>query len=56
MDKKAKKRLEVLHKKLASLQQQLAGAKAQPDDPGEPARIQAEIDKAQAEVTQLKAS
>ena len=43
MDAKAKKRLEVIQKKLPALQKQLAGAKAQPDDPGEPARIQAEI-------------
>ena len=38
MDKKAKKRAEVLRKKVAQLQTQLAGAKQQPDDPGEPAR------------------
>ncbi len=56
MDKKAKKRIEVLHKKLAALTQQLVGAKAQPDDPQEPARLQAEIDKLQAELTKLKAS
>jgi len=56
MDKKAKKRIEVLHKKLASLTQQLVGAKAQPDDPQEPARLQSEIDKLQAELKQLKES
>ena len=56
MDKKAKKRVEVIHKKLPALQQQLAGAKAQPDDPQEPARIQAEIDKLQAELAKLKSS
>lgn len=54
MDKKAKKRIDVIQKKLPQLQQQLAGAKAQPDDPGEPARIQAEIVKLQAELTKLK--
>lgn len=54
MDKKAKKRVEVLRKKLSSLQQQLAGAKQQPDDPDEPARIQKEIDAAHAEMEQLK--
>lgn len=54
MDKKAKKRVEVLRKKLATLQQQLAGAKQQPDDPDEPARIQAEIDKTHAELARLK--
>jgi hypothetical protein len=56
VDKKAKKRLEVLRKKLTTLQQQLTGAKQQPDDPDEPARIQAEIDKLHEEVAQLKAS
>jgi hypothetical protein len=56
MDAKAKKRLEVIAKKLPALQKQLAGAKAQPDDPGEPARIQAEIEKLQAEMTKLKSS
>lgn len=56
MDKKAKKRVEVIRKKLGTLQQQLAGAKQQPDDPGEPARIQAEIDKLQEELTRLKDS
>lgn len=56
MDKKAKKRVEVLRKKIAQLQLLLAAAKQQPDDPEEPARIQAEIDAAKAEVTELKAS
>jgi hypothetical protein len=56
MDKKAKKRIEVVRHKLASLQQQLAGAKAQPDDPLEPARLQAEIEKLHAELSKLKAS
>lgn len=56
MDKKAKKRVEVLRKKIATLQQQLVGAKEQPDDPDEPARIQAEIDKAKEEIAELKAS
>jgi hypothetical protein len=56
MDKKAKKRVEVVRQKLATLQQQLAGAKAQPDDPSEPARLQAEIDKLHQELAKLKAS
>lgn len=56
MDKKAKKRIEVLRKKIAHLQQQLAGAKQQPDDPDEPARIQAELDAAKAEIDKLKVS
>ncbi|MCA9260412.1 MAG: hypothetical protein KDA61_14470 [Planctomycetales bacterium] len=56
MDKKAKKRVEVIRKKLGTLQQQLVGAKAQPDDPEEPARIHAEIDKLQEEMSRLKES
>ena len=56
MDKKAKKRIEVLRKKLPQLQQLLAAAKQQPDDPEEPARLQAEIDAATAEISKLKAS
>lgn len=56
MDKKAKKRVEVLRKKVATLQKQLAGAKEQPDDPDEPARIQADIDAAKAEMAKLKDS
>ncbi len=54
MDRKAKKKVEVLRKKVSQLQQQLVGAKQQPDDPDEPARIQAEIDKAHAEMKKLK--
>jgi len=56
MDKKAKKRIDVIRQKLTTLQQQLAGAKRQPDDPHEPARLQAEIDKLQQELTKLKES
>ncbi|MCH2115035.1 MAG: DUF724 domain-containing protein [Pirellulales bacterium] len=56
MDKKAKKKVEVLRKKISQLQQQLAGAKQQPDDPDEPARLQAEIDGLKDEMQQLKAA
>jgi hypothetical protein len=56
MDKKAKKRVEVLRKKITQLQVLLAAAKQQPDDPGEPARLQADLDKAQAELHTLKES
>ena len=43
MDGKAKKRLEVIHKKLQTLQLQLAGAKKQNDEPGEVERLNKEI-------------
>jgi hypothetical protein len=56
MDKKAKKRVEVLRKKVTQLQVLLAASKEQPDDPAEPARLQAEIDEAQAEMKKLKDS
>jgi len=56
MDKKAKKRVEVLRKKITQFQVLLTAAKEQPDDPEEPARIQADIEKAQEEMQKLKAS
>ncbi len=56
MDKKAKKRIEVIRKKISQLQQQLVGSKQQPDDPEEPARFQAEIDKLKEEMHKLKDS
>jgi hypothetical protein len=55
MDKKAKKRIELLRKKLADLQQRLAGAKQQMDDPGEVRQLEAEIAAAQQEIEKLKA-
>ncbi len=56
MDKKAKKRHEVIKKKLEQLRQQLAGAKQQPDDPDEIIQLQAEIGKLEAEALELKQS
>ncbi len=56
MDKKAKKRIEVLRKKLTQLQQQLAGAKQQMDDPDEVRQYEAQIAAAQEEIDKLKAS
>jgi hypothetical protein len=54
MDKKAKKKSEVLRQRLLKLQQQLAGAKQQPDDPGDITRLEKEIAAIQAEITKLK--
>lgn len=54
MDKKAKKRIEVIRKKITQLQQLLAAAKQQPDDPEEPQKIQSEIDKLSEELHSLK--
>ena len=56
MDKKAKKRVQVLRQKISKLQQQLTGAKQQMDDPAEVPRLEKEIDDAKAEMTRLKES
>jgi hypothetical protein len=56
MDTKAKKRLEVIHKKLQSLRQQLSGAKKQDDEPGEVKSLEKEIAALVAEAEKLKAS
>ncbi len=54
MDKKAKKRHEVIKKKLEQLRQRLAGAKAQTDDPQDVIDLQNEIQKLEAEAAGLK--
>ncbi len=56
MDKKAKKRVEVLRKKIASTQLRLNGAKKQMDDPDEVRQYEADIAAAKEEITKLKAS
>ncbi len=55
MDKKAKKRIDLLHQRLQKLRQQLAGARQQPDDPQEPRRLEMEIAAAETELEKLKA-
>jgi len=54
MDKKDKKRLEVLQQKIAKLQGLLAAAKKQPDDPAEAPRLERELAAAHAELAALK--
>ena len=56
MDKKAKKRLDVIHLKLQQLRQSLAGARKQDDEPGEIQRLEAEIAALEAEANKLRAS
>jgi len=56
MDKKAKKRVEILRKRQDKLRQQLAGAKSQMDDPSEVENIEKEIADVQAEIDKLKSS
>jgi hypothetical protein len=56
MDKKIKKKLDVLNPKLQKLRQRLAGAKQQDDEPGEVQRLEAEIASLEDEVKRLKSS
>ena len=54
MDKKQKKRIEVLQQKILKLQQLLAAAKRQPDDPADVPRLEKELSAAHAEMASLK--
>ena len=56
MNKKAKKRIEILRKKVQDLQPRLAGAKKQMDDPREVEQFEQQIAAAQQEIEKLKAS
>lgn len=54
MDKKQKKRLEVVRQRIQKLTQQLAGTRQQEDEPGEVARLEKEINDLKAEADKLK--
>jgi hypothetical protein len=54
MDKKAKKRIEVLRKRIADIQPRLAGARKQMDEPDEVRKLETELAAAQAEVAKLQ--
>lgn len=54
MDKKAKKKQDVLRHRIQKLQQQLAGARRQMDDPEEVRRLEAEIASAETELAKIK--
>ena len=56
MDKKAKKRIDLLQQKLQKLRLQLSGAKKQLDDPADVVRLDREIAEAEAELRTLKES
>ena len=56
MDRKAKKRIEVLQPKLQKLRLQLAGAKKQMDDPDDVRRLEKEVAEVEAELKKLKES
>lgn len=55
MNKKVQKQLEAAKKKLQNLQQQLAGARKQPDDPAEIPRLEKEIAQLLADIHKYKA-
>ena len=54
MDKKIKKKQDVLRQRLQKLQQQLAGARRQMDDPEEVRRLDQEVTATAAELEKLK--
>lgn len=54
LNRKQKKQLEVARKKLDNLRQQLAGAKAQPDDPADVPRLEGEIEQTLDRIRSLK--
>jgi hypothetical protein len=56
MDKKAKKRIDLLNKKVADLQQRLAGARKQMDDEAEVRQIETDLAAAREEIEKLKRS
>ena len=55
MDKKAKKRLEVLRQKIEKTEKLLAAARQQPDEPGEAEAIEKQLEALKAEVKEIKA-
>ena len=54
MDKKAKKKQDVLRHRLQKLQQQLAGARRQMDDPEEVRRLEREVATTELELGKLQ--
>jgi DNA-binding FrmR family transcriptional regulator len=54
MDKKVKKKTHVLQQRIQTLQQQLAGAKKQMDDPAELKSLEQQLAAAEAELAKVK--
>ena len=54
LNRKQKKQLHVARKKLDSLRHQLAGDKAQPDDPADVPRLEGEIEQTLDRIRSLK--
>ena len=56
MNRKSRKRIQVLKPKLQRTRQQLAGAKRQTDQPGEIEELESQIAKMEAELKELENS
>lgn len=56
MDKKTKKKTHVLQQRIQALQQQLAGARKQMDDPGELKSLEQQLAAAETELSRIKES
>jgi hypothetical protein len=54
MDKKAKKKQDVLRQRLQKLQQQLSGARKQMDDPDEVKRLERDLAATQSELEKIQ--
>ncbi len=54
MDKKAKKRIDVLNTRITNLRQQLAGARKQMDDADEVKNLEKQLAAAEAELAKVK--
>jgi hypothetical protein len=54
MDKRDKKKIDVLNQRLAKLRQQLAGARKQMDEPDEVKRLEKQVAEVEAELQKLK--
>ncbi len=54
MNRKTKKKLDILSRKLQTLRQRLAGARRQTDDPDEVERLSTEVAAVEAEMKRLK--
>ena len=54
LDKKSKKRLEVLRKRVPTLEQKIALTREQEDEPGEVAALEKQLEETRAEIKVLK--
>ena len=56
LNKKQKKQIDILKKKIQNLQQQLSGAKKQPDDPTEIPRLEGEIAACRQQIEKIQSA